>query len=258
MSGLNQLSNRGQISNLSPSELAERVTAGDVRAVSRLITLLENAEPAGITALEKLGSSNRRAAVVGITGYPGAGKSTLIDQLTAAYRRQGRKVGIVAVDTTSPITGGALLGDRIRMQDHALDDGVFIRSMATRGQHGGLARATRGAVRVLEAAGYDTILVETVGVGQDEVDVADVAQTVVVVVAPGMGDEVQAMKAGLLEVAHIVVVNKGDRDSADSTVRDLSEWVAKVIRTVATKGEGVPELIEAIAARRRQSRDAGA
>lgn len=258
MSGLNQLSNRGQISNLPPSELAERVKAGDVRAVSRLITLLENAEPAGIAALEKLGSLNRRAAVIGITGYPGAGKSTLIDQLVAAYRHQGKRVGIVAVDTTSPITGGAILGDRIRMQDHALDDGVFIRSMATRGQHGGLARATRETVRVLEAAGYDTILVETVGVGQDEVDVADVAQTVVAVVAPGLGDEVQAMKAGLLEVAHIVVVNKGDRESADSTVRDLSEWVSRVIRTVAIKGDGIPELIEAIAEHRRKSRDAGA
>lgn len=257
MSGSNQLSNRGQISNLSPSELAERVKAGDVRAVSRLITLLENAEPAGVTALEKLGSSNRRAAVIGITGYPGAGKSTLIDQLAAVYRRQGKRVGIVAVDTTSPITGGAILGDRIRMQGHSLDDGVFIRSMATRGQHGGLARATRETVQVLEAAGYDMILVETVGVGQDEVDVADVAQTVVAVVAPGWGDEVQAMKAGLLEVAHIVVVNKGDREGADSTVRDLSEWVSKVIRTVAIKGEGVPELIEAIAERQRQSKDAG-
>lgn len=244
--------------DLDAIRLAEKVEGGDVRAVSRLITLLENAEPAGITALEKLGSSNRRAVVVGITGYPGAGKSTLIDQLAGAYRRQGKRVGIVAVDTTSPITGGALLGDRIRMQDHALDDGVFIRSMATRGQHGGLARATRGTVRVLEAAGYDTILVETVGVGQDEVDVADVAQTVVAVVAPGLGDEVQAMKAGLLEVAHIVVVNKGDREGADSTVRDLSEWVPKVIRTVAIKGEGVPELIETIAEHQRQIKDAGA
>ena len=242
---------------ISPSELAERVKAGDVRAVSRLITLLENQDTVGTAALQRLGGSSGRAAVIGITGYPGAGKSTLIDQLAAVYRRQGKRVGIVAVDTTSPITGGAILGDRIRMQGHALDDGVFIRSMATRGQHGGLARATRETVRVLEAAGYDMILVETVGVGQDEVDVADVAQTVVAVVAPGLGDEVQAMKAGLLEVAHIVVVNKGDREGADSTVRDLSEWVSKVIRTVAIKGEGVPELIEAIAEHRRQIKDAG-
>jgi len=240
-----------ELTPISPSELAERVKAGDIRAVSRLITLLENRDPAGSAALQRLEASTRRADVIGITGYPGAGKSTLIDQLATAYRRQGRKVGIVAVDATSPITGGAILGDRIRMQDHALDDGVFIRSMATRGRHGGLARATHEAVRVLEAAGYEVILVETVGVGQDEVDVTNVAQTVVAVVAPGLGDEVQAMKAGLLEVSHIVVVNKGDRESADSTVRDLSEWVAKVIRTVAIKGDGIPELIEAIAEHRR-------
>ena len=231
--------------------LAERVKAGEVRAVSRLITLLENHEPAGLEAMQRLERSTRRAEVIGITGYPGAGKSTLIDQLATAYRRQGKKVGIVAVDTTSPLTGGAILGDRIRMQDHSLDAGVFIRSMATRGHHGGLARSTREAVQVLEAAGYDVIFVETVGVGQDEVEVAGVAQTVVVVVAPGLGDEVQAMKAGLLEVAHIVVVNKGDRDSADSTVRDLTEWVPKVVRTVAIKGEGLPELIEAIAEHQR-------
>jgi LAO/AO transport system kinase len=231
--------------------LAERVKAGEVRAVSRLITLLENHEPAGLEAMQQLERPSRRAEVIGVTGYPGAGKSTLIDQLATAYRRQGKKVGIVAVDTTSPLTGGAILGDRIRMQDHSLDAGVFIRSMATRGHHGGLARSTREAVRVLEAAGYDVIFVETVGVGQDEVEVAAVAQTVVVVVAPGLGDEVQAMKAGLLEVAHIVVVNKGDRDSADSTVRDLSEWVPKVVRTVAVKGDGLPELIEAIAEHQR-------
>lgn len=257
MSGSNQLSNRGQISNLSPSELAERVKAGDVRAVSRLITLLENQDTVGTAALQRLGGSSGRAAVIGITGYPGAGKSTLIDQLAAVYRHQGKKVGIVAVDTTSPITGGAILGDRIRMQGHSLDDGVFIRSMATRGQHGGLARATRETVRVLEAAGYGMILIETVGVGQDEVDIADVAQTVVAVVAPGWGDEVQAMKAGLLEVAHIVVVNKGDREGADSTVRDLSEWVSKVICTVAIKGEGVSELIEAIAERQLHLKETG-
>lgn len=231
--------------------LAKRVKAGEVRAVSRLITLLENGEPVGLEALQRLDDSPRRAAVIGITGYPGAGKSTLIDQLATAYRRQGKKVGVVAVDATSPLTGGALLGDRIRMLDHSLDPGVFIRSMATRGQHGGLARFTRETVRVLEAAGYDVILVETVGVGQDEVDVADAAQTVVAVVAPGLGDEVQAMKAGLLEVAHIVVVNKGDRESADTTGQDLKAWVPKVIRTVALKGEGIPELIEAIAEHQR-------
>jgi len=232
---------------MDPIALAEHVKAGNVRAVSRLITLLENQEPVGQAALERLNGSPRPAAVIGVTGYPGSGKSTLIDQLVTAYRRQGKKVGIVAVDTTSPRTGGALLGDRIRMQDHAVDGGVFIRSMATRGERSGLARATRGAVRVLEAAGYDVILVETVGVGQLETDVADVAPTVVAVVAPGLGDEVQALKAGLLEMAHIVVVNKGDRDGADTTVKDLQEWHHKVVRTVAIKGEGIPELIEAIA-----------
>ena len=236
---------------MDPIALAEHVKTGNVRAVSRLITLLENQEPVGQAALERLNGSPRHAAVIGVTGYPGSGKSTLIDQLVTAYRRQGKKVGIVAVDTTSPRTGGALLGDRIRMQDHAVDGGVFIRSMATRGERGGLARATRGAVRVLEAAGYDVILVETVGVGQLETDVADVAPTVVAIVAPGLGDEVQALKAGLLETAHIVVVNKGDRDGADATVKDLQEWHPRVIRTVAIKGEGIPELIEAIAEHQR-------
>jgi len=236
---------------MDPISLAEHVKTGNVRAVSRLITLLENQEPVGQAALERLNGSPRHAAVIGVTGYPGSGKSTLIDQLVTAYRRQGKKVGIVAVDTTSPRTGGALLGDRIRMQDHAMDGGVFIRSMATRGERGGLARATRGAVRVLEAAGYDVILVETVGVGQLETDVADVAPTVVAIVAPGLGDEVQALKAGLLETAHIVVVNKGDRDGADATVKDLQEWHPRVIRTVAIKGEGIPELIEAIAEHQR-------
>jgi len=236
---------------LEPGALAERVKAGEVRAVARLITLLENREPTGLAALLRLDASTRRASIIGITGYPGAGKSTLIDQLATAYRRQGKKVGIVAVDTTSPITRGAILGDRIRMLDHSLDAGVFIRSMATRGRHGGLAGSTRETVQVLEAAGYDVIFVETVGVGQDEVDVAALAQTVVVVVAPGLGDEVQAMKAGLLEVAHIVVVNKGDRQSADATIQDLKEWVPKVVRTVAVKGEGIPELITAIAEHQR-------
>src|SRR3989442_15340387 len=218
---------------------------------ARWISLRERRGPAGQAALERLNGSQRHAAVVGITGHPGSGKSTLIDQLVTAYRRQGQKVGVVAADTTSLRTGGALLGDRIRMQDHAVDSGVFIRSMATRGERGGLARATGGAVRVLEAAGYDVILVETVGVGQLETDVADVAPTVVAVVAPGLGDEVQAMKAGLLETAHIVVVNKGDRDGADTTVKDLQEWHPRVIRTVAIKGEGIPELMEAIADHKR-------
>ena len=230
--------------------LIEKVQAGDVRAVSRLITLIENDEGAASELFTQLGPS-AKTPVIGITGYPGAGKSTLIDQLVAAYRKQGKRVGVLAVDTSSPVSGGALLGDRIRMQDHALDDGVFIRSMATRGRYGGVAKATADAVRVLQVAGFDIILVETVGVGQAEVDIAGLAGTVVLVVAPGLGDEVQAMKAGLLEVAHIVVVNKADRDGADAAVRDLQEWVPRVVRAIAIKGEGLPDLIQAIAEHQR-------
>jgi LAO/AO transport system kinase len=226
--------------------LIDRVKAGNVRAVSRLITLLERQDPDGSAMLRLLASGSHRAAVIGITGYPGAGKSTVIAQLVAAYRRLGMKVGVLAVDTSSPVTGGALLGDRIRMQGHTLDRDVYIRSMATRGHHGGLAQATSDASLVLEAAGYEVILIETIGVGQNELDVIDVAHVVVAVVAPGLGDEVQAMKAGLLEVAHIVVINKGDLAGADTTLRDMREWCPIVLRTVATTGEGIPELVAAI------------
>lgn len=228
-----------------PGRLAERVGLGEVRAVSRTITLLESDDPEGQAVLDLL-KPRARARVVGITGYPGAGKSTLIDQLIRALRRQGRKTGVLAVDTSSPITGGAILGDRIRMPDHATDNSVYIRSMATRGHHGGIARATERAARVLHAAGYDPVLIETVGVGQDDVAVAEVADLVVVVVAPGLGDEVQAMKAGLLEVADIVVVNKADRGDTDRTIAELRGWVPMVIRASAIKGEGIPELLEAI------------
>ncbi len=234
------------------TRLVEQVRAGEVRSVSRLLTLVENQDPAGREALRRLEPVAREPVVVGITGYPGAGKSTLIAQLTTAYRRQGHRVGIIAVDATSPVTGGALLGDRIRMHDHACDRDVFIRSVASRGHHGGLSAATPALVRVLAAAGYGVVLVETVGVGQDEVEVAGVVQTVVAVVAPGLGDEVQAMKAGLLEVAHIVVVNKGDHEGADETISGLQDWVAQVVRTVAIKGEGIPELVEAIATHQRE------
>ena len=231
--------------------LAEQIMAGEVRALSRVITLLENQDPAGTTVLTHLTADANRAMVIGITGYPGTGKSTVIDQLITAYRRLGKKVGVLAVDISSPVTGGALLGDRIRMQDHADDQGVYIRSMATRGHQGGLTRATRDALRVLAAAGYEVILIETVGVGQNEIDIVSVAQTVVAVVAPGLGDEIQAMKAGLLEVADIVVVNKGDREGSDATLRDLREWCSHVLRTVSVKGEGIPELIAAIAEQQR-------
>lgn len=225
--------------------LAEQVRAGNIRAVSRLISLLEN-HPGSREVLRLLDSTSRGATVVGITGYPGAGKSTVVDRLVSLYRRSGLKVGVLAVDISSPVTGGALLGDRIRMQEHVLDHGVYIRSMATRGHHGGLAQATADAALVLEVAGYEVILIETIGVGQNEVDILNLAHTVVAVVAPGLGDEVQAMKAGLLEVAHIVVVNKGDFSGADNTLRDLREWYPNVLRTVATTGEGIPELAGAI------------
>jgi LAO/AO transport system kinase len=230
--------------------LIEKARKGDLRAVARLITLIES-EQADVTGVASVAPPASRAMVIGVTGYPGAGKSTLIDQLVSAYRRQGKKVAVLAIDASSPVSGGALLGDRIRMQDHCLDDGVYIRSMATRGQYGGTASATGEAVHVLQLAGFDVILVETVGVGQTEVDIAAIVGTVVLVVAPGLGDEVQAMKAGSLEIAHIVVVNKADREGADRTIRELEEWVPCVIRMVAIKGEGLPELIQAIAEHQR-------
>ena len=232
--------------------LADRVKSGDIRAVSRVITLLESHQQDGLAILRRLALGSHRAAMIGITGYPGAGKSTVVAQLVAAYRRVGTKVGVLAVDISSPVTGGALLGDRIRMQAHTLDHGVYIRSMATRGQHGGLAQATGDAATVLEAAGYEVILIETIGVGQNEVEVREVAHTVVAIVTPGLGDDVQAMKAGLLEVADIVVVNKGDRAGTDAALRDLREWCPTVLRTVATTGEGIPELVAAIAEHQRR------
>lgn len=235
----------------APAALAAQVQAGQVRAVARLISLLENREPAGEAAFRRLPPSLKPALVVGITGYPGAGKSTLIAQLARAYRRQSATVGIVAVDASSPFTGGALLGDRIRMQDQAQDAGLFIRSMATRGQRGGLARTTRETVRVLEAAGYAVILIETAGVGQIELGIAAVAPVVVAVITPGLGDEIQAMKAGLFEAAHLVVVNKADQPGADATIRDLQDWVPLVLLTSALTGEGIPALLDAIAAQSR-------
>ncbi len=189
-----------------------------------------------------------RALVVGVTGPPGAGKSSLVDRLVALRRAAGERVAVVAVDPSSPVSGGAVLGDRVRMQGHALDPGVFIRSMATRGHHGGLARATVGAVRVLDAAGWPLVLIETVGAGQVEIDVAHASDTTVVVVPPGLGDSVQAAKAGLLEVADVFVVNKADLPGADQVVRDLQALGDRpVVRTIATKDEGIDALWEAIA-----------
>ena len=241
-------------------ELLERLRQGDHRAVARLISLLENGERERLREVaEALNPATGRAQVIGLTGAPGVGKSTLCDALVAAYRELGSTVGVLAVDPSSPFTGGALLGDRVRMQRHALDDGVYIRSMATRGHLGGLAWATPQAVRVLDAAGCELILVETVGVGQAEVEVASLADTTVVVLAPGFGDAVQVAKAGILEVADLFVVNKADRDGAADVARELRHmlhlgerraWEVPVVKTVADRGEGVVELVERIAAHR--------
>jgi LAO/AO transport system kinase len=220
---------------------------GNLRAVSRLISMAESNLPQATELMNQLGTSTGRLSVIGITGYPGAGKSTLINRLTAAYRAEGKNVGILAVDPSSPLSGGAILGDRIRMHDHSLDEHVFIRSMATRGHGGGLAQATGCALKILEAAGFDVVFIETVGMGQEAGDITRLAQTVVVVVAPGLGDEVQAMKAGLLEIAHLVVVNKADRDGADTTVCDLQGWVPQVVKAVAQNGEGLDSVMKAIA-----------
>ena len=200
----------------------ERVLAGDLRAAASLMRALDDELPGAREALRGIYPHGGRAFVVGITGSPGVGKSTLVSALVAAYRARGERVAVVAVDPSSPFSGGALLGDRVRMNRHATDDGVFIRSLATRGHQGGLSRATSASVAVLDAAGFPVIFVETVGAGQAELDVADAADAVVVVTAPGLGDEVQALKAGLLEIADLLVVNKGDRDGADRTLRDLA------------------------------------
>jgi LAO/AO transport system kinase len=215
--------------------VAERVRAGDVRAAARLMRNLDDGLPGARHVLRELFARPGHAFVVGLTGPPGAGKSSLTDRLIAHYRKAGKTVGVVAVDPTSPFTGGAILGDRVRMQDHALDPGVFIRSLATRGHLGGLSRATSDVVQVLDAMGKDVVIVETVGVGQDEVEVAELAHSVVVVSIPGMGDEVQAIKAGVLEIADVFAVNKADREGADRTVRDL-QMMLDLRRSTATRG----------------------
>ena len=232
-------------------ELAERVLAGIPPAIARAITWAETSDPRFPELLSRLWPRTGRARVVGLTGAPGAGKSTLTAALARAARAEGRKVGIVAVDPSSPFTGGAILGDRIRMQELYTDPGVMIRSMATRGHLGGLSRATADAVDVLDAAGFDDVLVETVGVGQDEVEVFRLAETCVVLLTPGMGDDIQAIKAGLMEVADVFVVNKADREGADRTVHEVLQmlemgehgaWIPPVLKSVARTGEGVPGL----------------
>ena len=246
--------------------LAERVLAGDARSIARAISLVEDETPAGADLIRDIYPHTGRAYLIGVTGPPGAGKSTLVDRLMTELRRTGQTVGVIAVDPTSPFTGGALLGDRVRMNAHHGDEGVFIRSMATRGHLGGLARATADAALVLDAAGRDIVIIETVGVGQDEVDIVRAADISIVVLVPGTGDEVQALKAGIMEIADIFVVNKADRDGADRLVQSVSamlalqtfepgDWRPPIQKTVATAGTGVPELLEAVAQFRAHSAD---
>jgi LAO/AO transport system kinase len=240
------------------------ILAGDVRTAARLMRDLDDRTPRAIGMLKALYPHTGKAYLVGITGNPGAGKSTVVDGLIAHYRAAGEKVGVVCVDPTSPFSGGAILGDRIRMQRHALDPGVFIRSLATRGHLGGLSRSTFDIAHVLDAMGFERILIETVGVGQDEVDVMKAAHTTVVVTVPGLGDDIQAIKSGLLEIADVLVVNKADREGADRTERDLMHMLdlrasgerkdVEIVRTIATKGlaegSGLKELAAAIEAHR--------
>ncbi|MCP2334056.1 methylmalonyl Co-A mutase-associated GTPase MeaB [Actinoalloteichus caeruleus] len=247
------------MSHAEVDDLVQRARAGQSRALGRLISLVEDASPRLRDVAAELTPHTGHARVIGLTGPPGVGKSTSTSALVTALRAQGRTVGVLAVDPSSPFSGGALLGDRVRMQDHALDPGVFIRSMATRGHLGGLAWATPQALRVLDAAGFDVILVETVGVGQSEVDVISLADTTLVLLAPGMGDGIQAAKAGILEVADVFVVNKADREGTDQTVRELKHmislgrrekegpsWRPPIVRTVASRAEGMTELVAAV------------
>jgi LAO/AO transport system kinase len=238
----------------SVSDLVERARAGEARAVARLISLVEDESPLLREVMAALAPHTGNAQVIGITGSPGVGKSTSTNALVAELRKQGKRVGVLAVDPSSPFSGGALLGDRVRMQDHATDRDVYIRSMASRGHLGGLAWTTPQALRVLDAAGCDVILIETVGVGQSEVEIAGLADTTMVLLAPGMGDGIQAAKAGILEIGDIYVVNKADRDGADQVRRDLrsmlalgqsaeGSWKPPIVKTIAQKAEGLDEVV---------------
>jgi len=234
----------------------DRLRAGDARALSRVISAVENRAPESSDLLKALFPHSGHARIIGLTGAPGSGKSTLVDQLAKYYREENRTVGIIAVDPTSPYTGGAILGDRIRMQDHFSDPGIYIRSMATRGALGGLARTTADVATVLDAAGCDVILIETVGVGQDEIDIVRLANITIVILVPGMGDDVQTIKAGIMEIADIFVINKSDHEGAERVEREIramqslatrdDKWTPPIVKTVATNGSGVKELAHAI------------
>ncbi len=235
----------------------EQLRSGNIRALSRAISTVENRAPGWSDLLKALFPHTGRSLVLGLTGAPGAGKSTLVDQLARHYRKENKTVGIIAVDPTSPYTGGAILGDRVRMQDHFSDPGIYIRSMATRGSLGGLARSTADVATVLDASGRDLIMIETVGVGQDEVDIVRLADITIVILVPGMGDDVQTIKAGIMEIADIFVINKSDRDGAvhvEKEIRALQSlamrgdgWTPPVVKTVASEGKGIEELAGAIA-----------
>jgi len=243
-------------SNSHIQELVQRIRAGELRALARAISTVEDRTPESTELLKALFPYSGNSLLLGLTGSPGAGKSTLVDQVAREYRKQGKTIGIVAVDPTSPFSGGAILGDRIRMQSHYADKGIYIRSMATRGSLGGLASTTADVATVLDASGRDLVMIETVGVGQDEVDIVRLADVTIVVLVPGMGDDVQTIKAGIMEIADIFVINKSDRDGAERVEREVramqslamrkDNWTPPIVKTVASEGTGIKELLSAI------------